>query len=159
SASGPDARSNSALGRAMGWRNRSPGRSVPSGSGSLTAYALLTGVAIDNLDHGASLHGSRTVEHELEYMIYPCRSVRDPSSDAPWPRLGCCFFSLDGCAPISIVSRTGNANDVTSANRRGFCLPYFVKKVTKSGGGSGDMDFDLSTYYPLFLYLALILLF
>jgi len=38
-------------------------------------------------------------------------------------------------------------------------LPYFVKKVTKSGGGSGDMDFDLSTYYPLFLYLALILLF
>jgi NADH:ubiquinone oxidoreductase subunit 3 (subunit A) len=38
-------------------------------------------------------------------------------------------------------------------------LPDFVKKVTMFGGGSGDMDFDLSTYYPIFLYLALILLF
>ena len=38
-----------------------------------------------------------------------------------------------------------------------FCSP-FVKKITKFGPnathGRGDMDFSLSTYYPIFLYLV-----
>src|SRR5262249_31171162 len=34
----------------------------------------------------------------------------------------------------------------------------FVKSVTKSPRGS-EMDFDLSTYYPIFLYLAFVLAF
>jgi NADH-quinone oxidoreductase subunit A len=42
--------------------------------------------------------------------------------------------------------------------RRGFFLNYFVKKITKSGAGYG-MDFQLSTYYPVFMFLLAILLF
>jgi NADH-quinone oxidoreductase subunit A len=38
-------------------------------------------------------------------------------------------------------------------------LSHFVKKITKWLGGGGTMDFDLSTYYPLFLYLLVILAF
>src|SRR5437773_1980087 len=41
---------------------------------------------------------------------------------------------------------------------RGFFLANFVKKVTKSPG-EGRMEFDLATYYPIFLYLAVILAF
>jgi NADH-quinone oxidoreductase subunit A len=36
-------------------------------------------------------------------------------------------------------------------------LPTFVKKITKSGREVGAMDFSLSTYYPIFLYLIAIL--
>jgi NADH:ubiquinone oxidoreductase subunit 3 (subunit A) len=38
-------------------------------------------------------------------------------------------------------------------------LADFVKKITKSAAGAVEMDFDLSTYYPIFLYLLFILAF
>jgi NADH-quinone oxidoreductase subunit A len=51
----------------------------------------------------------------------------------------------------------------TSTPRSGFFLPYFVKKVTKSAPGAVPRrreervrpvePFDLSAYYPIFLYL------
>jgi NADH-quinone oxidoreductase subunit A len=54
----------------------------------------------------------------------------------------------------------------TSTPRSGFFLPYFVKKVTKSAARAllrrreGRVPpiepFDLSAYYPIFLYLLLV---
>jgi NADH-quinone oxidoreductase subunit A len=42
---------------------------------------------------------------------------------------------------------------------RGFFLPDFVKKITKSPPGGSAVDFELATYYPIFLYLLIVLLF
>ena len=42
----------------------------------------------------------------------------------------------------------------------GFFLADFVKKITKSAPGDhGEMDFELATYYPIFIYLAAIVAF
>src|SRR5262249_39980957 len=66
---------------------------------------------------------------------------------------------LDALLPISIVTHTGNA--IASPRLRPrflFCL-LREKKHDLGPLRSGDMDFGLSTYYPIFLYLSLIILF
>src|SRR5262245_40942233 len=69
------------------------------------------------------------------------------------------ILALDAEAGAPIIARTGAVFAATSATRRGFFLAGFVKKVTKSRGRPGGMDFDLSTYYPIFIYLLAILAF
>src|SRR5262249_40062361 len=66
---------------------------------------------------------------------------------------------LDALLPISIVTHTGNA--IASPRLRPRFLLGLLREKKHDLGPlrSGDMDFGLSTYYPIFLYLSLIILF
>src|SRR5262249_25846475 len=68
------------------------------------------------------------------------------SGSCPWPPR---FLEMTKKGPPPGASTTG----------RGFFLTYFVKKITKFASSEGVMDFSLATYYPIFLFLAVILLF
>jgi NADH-quinone oxidoreductase subunit A len=61
------------------------------------------------------------------------------------------------CPPrtIAYIERVGPARIPGSV----FFLARFVKFITKSEGWQVSPDFDLSTYYPIFAYLVVLLLF
>lgn len=95
--------------------------------------------------------------HVSNSILLPSTSVRCLSGwSMPLP-LPAGLLSLFRPIPIVRVDEGWfiGAPSRTSTAGRGFFFPYIVKKVTKWTWGSA-MDFSLSTYYPIFIYLAVV---